>query len=233
MMRWNGVALYLIERERIHLGILLLISVFMLFELFSAVLSSGIIATLCLAISAACKQLECGNLSPQLPQVRIMIDFVRVVRLTRRTRSGHGGLIECYQLCPSRLRKLFLNPPFQATKFQTQCDQKVTRFYESAPEHNKSDGETKEHLRRCQRTTSSTDREPSLAGSRKKVGSFLGSSSYGLCSQVFKRSGCRRKLRGFVSAQQPAPIVSSSRIPTATRPFFWSRHSAHSVDLYK
>ena len=52
-MRWNGIAQLLIERERIHLSMLLLNSVFMVFGLFSAVvLSSGIIATLCLAIAA-------------------------------------------------------------------------------------------------------------------------------------------------------------------------------------
>jgi hypothetical protein len=52
-MRWNEVAQLLIERERIHLSMLLLNSVLMVFGLFSAVvLSSGIIATLCLAIAA-------------------------------------------------------------------------------------------------------------------------------------------------------------------------------------
>jgi hypothetical protein len=52
-MKWNGVAQLLIGRERIHLSMLLLNSVLMVFGLFSAVvLSSGIIATLCLAIAA-------------------------------------------------------------------------------------------------------------------------------------------------------------------------------------
>ena len=50
---WDGVALLLIERERIHWSMLLLSSVLMVFGFFSAVvLSSGIIATLCLAIAA-------------------------------------------------------------------------------------------------------------------------------------------------------------------------------------
>ena len=50
-MEWGSSLL--IERERIHLSMLLLNSVFMVFGLFSAaVLSSGIIATLCLAIAA-------------------------------------------------------------------------------------------------------------------------------------------------------------------------------------
>jgi hypothetical protein len=49
----NGVAQLSIERERIHLSMLLLNSVLMGFGLFSAaVLSNGIIAALCLAIAA-------------------------------------------------------------------------------------------------------------------------------------------------------------------------------------
>ena len=48
-----GVAQMINERERIRLSMLLLNSVLMVFGLFSAVvLSSGIIATLCLAITA-------------------------------------------------------------------------------------------------------------------------------------------------------------------------------------
>ena len=48
-----GVAQIINERERIRLSMLLLNSVLMVFGLFSAVvLSSGIIATLCLAIAA-------------------------------------------------------------------------------------------------------------------------------------------------------------------------------------
>jgi hypothetical protein len=50
-MEWGSSVL--IERERIHLSMLLLSSVLMVFGLFSAVvLSSGIIATLWLAIAA-------------------------------------------------------------------------------------------------------------------------------------------------------------------------------------
>lgn len=55
-----------------------------------------------------------------------------------------------------------------------------------------SDHDTKGHLRRCQRRTSSTEREPSLAGSQT-VGSLLGSSSCISCCHVVKRSCCWRR----------------------------------------